>query len=103
MNNPIVISLPHCSNQLPHDFKDRLALTDAEILDSSDLGTKEIFGNLPAAFVMEASWSRLLVDLNRGEQDQGERGVMAKTDYMGRTVFRDGVAPDKACLRSLLE
>lgn len=103
MKHPIVISLPHCSNQLPHEFKDRLALTDAEILDSSDLGTKEIFGNLPAAFVMEAPWSRLLVDLNRGEQDQGERGVVPKKDYMGRAVFRDGAAPDSACIRSLVE
>jgi N-formylglutamate amidohydrolase len=80
-----------------------LALTDAEILDSSDLGTKEIFGNLPAAFVMDAPWSRLLVDLNREGQDQGERGVVPKRDYMGRAVFRDGAAPDGACIRSLVE
>jgi N-formylglutamate amidohydrolase len=80
-----------------------LALTDAEILDSSDLGTKEIFGNIPAAFVIETPWSRLLVDLNRGGRDQGERGVIPKKDYMGRAVFRNGAAPDSACIRSLIE
>lgn len=103
MKNPVVISLPHCSNRLPHEFRDRLALTDAEILDSTDLGTKEIFGNLPAALVMEAPWSRLLVDLNREGQDQGERGVVPKRDYMGRTVFREGASPDRACIRLLVE
>jgi len=103
MKNPIVISLPHCSNRLPHEFRDRLALTDAEILDSTDLGTKEIFGNFPAALVLEAPWSRLLVDLNRGGQDQGERGVVPKRDYMDRAVFREGAEPDRACIRSLVE
>lgn len=103
MKPALVISLPHCSNRLPHDFRERIALADAEILDSTDLGTKEIFGSLPVAFVMEASWSRLLVDLNREGQDHGERGVVSKRDYMGRAVFRDGSAPDSAYIRSMVE
>jgi N-formylglutamate amidohydrolase len=103
MKHAIVISLPHCSNRLPPEYRSRLALSDTEILDSTDLGTKEIFGRLPGAFVMAATWSRLLVDLNRGGEELGERGVVPSLDYMGRTVFQDGAIPDSAHIRSLVE
>ena len=43
------------------------------------------------------------MDLNRGVQDQEERGVVPKRDYMDRAVFREGAEPDRACIRSLVE
>jgi N-formylglutamate amidohydrolase len=47
MNLPFVISLPHCSSRIPKEVMSALALTHEEIMESTDLGTKEIFGAMP--------------------------------------------------------
>lgn len=90
---PFVISAPHCSNRIPPDVRKSLALTDLEIEESTDIGTKEIFGALPAMGVCCAPWSRLAVDLNRSPDQRDRKGVVAHVDYNGRTIYREGNFP----------
>ncbi|MBW2615759.1 MAG: N-formylglutamate amidohydrolase, partial [Deltaproteobacteria bacterium] len=92
---PFIISLPHCSNRVPEEIRPTLALSDKQIEESTDMGTKEIFGSIPAKAVVSARWSRLLVDLNRGPDQRDAKGVIALKDYHGRVIYREGCIPDK--------
>ena len=96
MKLPFLMSIPHCSGRVPDQVRPTLALTDAEIADSVDWGTKEIFGFLSAEEVLCAQWSRLVVDLNRDPERRDTKGVIAGIDYFGRPVYRPGMAPDKS-------
>ena len=92
---PFVISLPHCSGRVPEDMRPTLRLSDEQIAESTDMGTKEIFGSIPAHAVVRSRWSRLVVDLNRGLHQRGSKGIVALKDYHGRAVYRNDCAPDK--------
>lgn len=92
---PFVISAPHCSNRIPPEIRRSLALSDLEIEESTDIGTREIFGTLPASFSICASWSRLVVDLNRAPGQRDPKGVVAHVDYGGRRVYKPGALPDE--------
>jgi N-formylglutamate amidohydrolase len=70
-----------------------MALSDLEILESTDIGTRELFGQIPARDVLCAQWNRLLVDLNRAPHERGPKGLVALVDYEGRTVYRPGGNP----------
>lgn len=91
---PIVISLPHASGCVPESLRPGLALSDAEIMESIDTGTEEIFGALPARHVIRAEWSRLVADLNRGPDERGRNGVIPSVDYSGRPVYGDAFTID---------
>ncbi|MEW6669353.1 MAG: N-formylglutamate amidohydrolase [Thermodesulfobacteriota bacterium] len=93
---PFVFSLPHCSSRIPPEIRRGLALSEDEIEESTDVGTAEVFGTLPAVAVLCASWSRLTVDLNRHPAQRDRKGIVALTDYGGRDVFRPGSIPDEA-------
>ena len=95
MKLPFVISLPHCSGLIPPEAREAVALSDEEIYESTDVGTREIFGLLPAKLVLSAPWSRIYVDLNRGVHQRGRRGVFARVDYYGRPIYREGFFPDQ--------
>lgn len=96
MKLPFVLSIPHCSEAVPPELRPDLALTDREITESVDFGTREIFSTLNAHHVITAPWSRLTVDLNRNPDDHGEKGIVALRDYHGRRVFKNGKAPTDA-------
>lgn len=95
MRLPFVISVPHCSGRVPDRVKPALALSDAEIADSIDWGTREIFGFLEAGDVLCAQWSRVVVDLNRDPERRDFKGVMAQIDYSGRIIYHSGMVPDQ--------
>jgi N-formylglutamate deformylase len=92
---PFVLSLPHCSNRIPAELRGDLALNEVETEESTDVGTAEIFGTLPAAAVLWASWSRLAVDLNRNPAQRDRKGIVALIDYGGRKVFRPDSLPNE--------
>ena len=95
MKLPFVISIPHCSGRIPDAMKPALALSDDEIADSIDLGTREIFGSLEAGAVLCSEWSRLVVDLNRDPGRRDCRGVIARIDYFGRSIYHANAVPDE--------
>ena len=99
---PFILSLPHCSDTVPDDFRPRLALDQHAIKQSRDHGTSEVFGDLPAREVVRARVSRLVSDLNRREDDLGPKGVVASLDYCQRDIFRPGRKPDPAMVRELI-
>jgi len=100
---PFVISLPHCAVNVPRWLEDRLALDHREILESVDMGSEEVFGDLPARQVIKAEFSRLVVDLNRDADASGGKGVIAKTDYNGRRIYLPGKDPDPDQREKLLD
>jgi N-formylglutamate deformylase len=95
MKYPFIISLPHCSKQVPEEVRPTLALNNKEIWESTDRGTKEIFGSIPAKKIIFARWSRLVVDLNRSPTQQSAKGVIPQVDYHGRFIYRSGCLPDE--------
>ena len=96
MQLPFVLSIPHCGSEMPPEIRSDVVLTDREIVESVDFGTREIFGSLKALHAIQARWSRLVVDLNRNPSDFGAKGVVALKDYHGREVFLPGKAPTRA-------
>jgi N-formylglutamate deformylase len=95
MTLPIVLSIPHCGNKVPDDLAGDLALSPAQVAESEDSGTREVFGSMPVLACQAAQWSRLLIDLNRSADDLGPKGVIASADYFGRAVFKPGREPDR--------
>jgi N-formylglutamate deformylase len=95
MKYPFIISLPHCSRQVPEVIKPTLALNNNEIWESTDRGTKEIFGSIPATKIIFARWNRLVVDLNRNPSRRDSKGVVPHVDYHSRSIYRSGYIPDE--------
>ncbi len=95
MNLPFVISLPHCSGKIPESIRSSILLTQSETVDAIDLGTQEIFGDMPAEMVIGAKWSRLVVDLNRPPEQRDAKGPVALVDYQGRSIFKPEAIPDE--------
>jgi len=92
---PFVISIPHCSERIPERIRADLALSNNEISDSIDLGTREIFGSLEAGDILYSEWSRLVVDLNRDPERRDHKGVIARIDYFGRSIYHANAVPDE--------
>ena len=95
MRLPFVISVPHCSGRIPERIRADLALSNDEIADSIDVGTREIFGTLDAGDILCSEWSRLVVDLNRDPERRDHKGVIARVDYFGRSIYHANAGPDE--------
>lgn len=65
---PILVSLPHCSDHIPHDIRDSVALSEMDLRNHCDLYTSQIF-DIPETFQVKASFSRLVCDPNRSVDD----------------------------------
>lgn len=70
-------------------------LSDAQIMESVDIGTKEIFDSLPVEIIISADYNRLTVDLNRNYIKSDSKGIIALVDYHGRNIFYPKSIPDK--------
>ena len=95
MKLPFVISVPHCSGRIPERMRADLALSNDEIADSIDFGTREIFGTLDARDILCSKWSRLVVDLSRDPERRDHKGVIARIDYFGRSIYHENGVPDE--------
>ncbi len=100
---PFIISLPHCSALIPEKIQQSIMLSDAQILESVDIGTKEIFDSLPVEIIISADYNRLTVDLNRNYIKSDSRGVIALVDYHGRNIFYPESIPDKTETKNRIE
>lgn len=95
MKLPFVMSLPHCSDEIPERIRQAMVLTRKEMVDAVDLGTREIFGCMPAEQILCAKWSRLVVDLNRPPHQRDAKGPVALMDYHGRSIYSPDAIPDE--------
>ncbi len=102
MKLPFVIALPHCSGEIPERIRPAIALTQAEMGDAIDVGTREIFGCLPAERILCAQWSRLVVDLNRSPHQRDAKGPVALVDYHGRAVYTPHAIPNEKGIKDRL-
>jgi N-formylglutamate amidohydrolase len=93
MRLPFVVSVPHGSFQIPEDIRDSMALTQREILESTDLGAREVFTQLPVTVALWSRWSRLVVDLNRDFRQRDPKGVVPEVDYYGRDIYQEDCRP----------
>lgn len=93
MRLPFLFSLSHNSDRIPDPIRPSIALSSQEIWESTDVGTDEIFGALPALEIVRAQWCRVVVDLNRSVHQKDSRGVIPRVDYQGRPVYRDRMVP----------
>lgn len=89
------MSVPHCSHQIPEEIRSSFTLTEREVLESTDMGTRELFAALPTRVALWARWSRLVVDLNRGPTQRGPKGVVPEVDYYKREIYKDDYRPDE--------
>ena len=94
MRLPFAVSVPHASFQVPEEISPTLAFTQRDIMESTDLGTREIFTSLPVMVALWSRWSRFVVDLNRDSEERGPRGVVPIKDNHGRNVYKEGGLPD---------
>jgi len=92
---PFVISVPHCSGRIPEGIRADFVLSNDKIADSIDLGAREIFATLDAEDILCSQWSRLVVDLNRDPVRRDHKGVIARIDYFGRSIYHENGAPDE--------
>lgn len=74
----VILHIPHDSSLIPAQERSRLILNDAElraeILSMTDHRTFAFFaGDIPAEQVVRAEYSRLVVDVERFENDEEER------------------------------
>ena len=95
MRLPFAISVPHGSFLIPGNIRSSMALSQREILESTDLGTREIFTQLPVMVTLWARWSRLVVDLNRDFRQRDPRGVVPEVDYYGRNIYKENDRPEE--------
>ena len=95
MRLPFAISVPHGSFLIPGNVRSSMALTQREILESTDLGTREIFTQLPVIVTLWSRWSRLVVDLNRDFRQRDPRGVVPEVDYYGRNIYKENDRPEE--------
>jgi N-formylglutamate deformylase len=96
MRLPFVISVPHGSFQIPGDIRNSMALTQREILESTDLGAREVFTQLPVTVALWSRWSRLVVDLNRDSTQRDPKGVVPQIDYYGRDIYMEDTRPEES-------
>lgn len=92
---PVVLSLPHGGLEAPAQITAAWAVEVGQVRAEADLGTPEVFGDLPALAVVQARHSRLVVDLNRRADDAGEGGVIPLLTYPDRReIHLPGRRPD---------
>jgi N-formylglutamate deformylase len=103
--HPILVSIPHASSKIPDEVADLVALTPDDVLGYTDLYTDQIF-NIDNVPIVEAKFSRVIVDPNRAPDDiskehkQAAEGVIVHTTWDGKNVYHE--EPSEQLVNSLI-
>ena len=104
MSLPLLILTPHSSGQLPaqvihqmlgeavYDTQAREALQRRIFLDGDPY--TELLFLVPGARILNAPWSRFVVDLNRERLDTSGNGVVKRTGFDLQALYSDGTELD---------
>jgi N-formylglutamate deformylase len=103
---PFLISVPHGGTEVPPELADRIRLTPDELRYYSDPGTTVLYDYRERVQgYIEASVSRVLVDLNRPPYYLPPRhtdGVVKMVTPDGMPIWNEGSAPDLPGIHRLL-
>src|SRR3989338_3055000 len=86
----ILISIPHCSTEIPLPLRQRVLFNELQLKRETDLLTDQLF-DIQEMPTVKASFSRYVVDLNRSRDAEGEKGVIVTTDFDNRPIYSAGV------------
>jgi N-formylglutamate deformylase len=103
---PFLISVPHGGTEVPPELADRIRLTPDDLRYYSDPGTPALYDYREGVQgFIEASVSRVLVDLNRPPYYLPPRhtdGVVKTVTPDGMAIWKEGSAPDLPGIHRLL-
>lgn len=107
---PLLVSVPHDGTAVPGDIATRLTDAARRVPDTDWHIARlyEIARELGASMI-EPTYSRYVVDLNRSEDDvslypgQNTTGLCPIVRFTGEPVYRDGEAPDESEVRVRVE
>jgi N-formylglutamate deformylase len=103
---PFLISVPHGGMEVPEEIRDRILLTEQDLLYYCDPATRILFDfkERVEAF-LDTSLSRMVVDLNRPPlplPGKDPDGIIKLRTVDGKDVYRPGQFPDMALAHRLL-
>jgi len=99
--SPLLVSIPHLGTELPEAIAARLSPA-ARALPDTDWHLDRLYDFLDEldASVLQASYSRYVIDLNRPPDDESlypgrtTTGLVPLETFFGEPVYRAGVQPD---------
>ena len=107
---PLLLSIPHAGTELPDELAGRYTASAAARADTDwHLAKLYAFAGEMGASVLEARWSRYLIDLNRPPEDtnlypgQDTTGLCPVDTFARERLYRPGMAPDAAEVRRRLD
>ena len=107
---PLLISVPHNGTEVPDEIAERLT-DDARRVPDTDWHVARLyaFARELGASMIAPRHSRYVIDLNRPEDDvslypgQNTTGLCPVVRFTGDPVYREGMAPDEAEIRSRVD
>jgi len=109
-DQPLLISIPHMGTHLPAEIAGRLTPA-ADLLADTDWHLEQLyaFAEELGATVLQANYSRYVIDLNRPPGDESLYPGQATTSlcptetFPGASIYQDGQAPDPQEIAARLE
>ncbi|OQP86713.1 N-formylglutamate deformylase [Rhizobium rhizosphaerae] len=101
-SSPVILGLPHTGTHVPPEIWDRLNDEGRRLADTDWHIHRLYDGLLPEATTVRATFHRYVIDANRGPEDeslypgQNTTGLISRTDFDGRPIWKEGAAPDAA-------
>ena len=101
-NGPVILGQPHGGIFLPPELTKRLNARGLALSDTDWHINRLYDGLLPAATVVQATFSRYVIDANRDPSGaslypgQNTTGLCPTTDFEGKTIYHKGEEPDEA-------
>lgn len=99
-SSPVVLGLPHTGTWLPPEVRQALNRRGLVLADT-DWHVEALYeGLLPQATVVRCQVHRYAIDVNRDPEGeslypgQNTTGLCPETDFDGKPIYREGMAPD---------
>lgn len=104
--SPIILAMPHGGTHIPHEIAVHMNETGRAIADTDWHIDRLYEGLLPAATRVKATFSRYVIDANRGPEDlslypgQNTTGLCPITDFDGQPIYLAGQEPDEQAIQA---
>lgn len=101
-DSPVILGMPHTGTEVPVAILATFNETGRALADTDWHIDRLYDGLAPNATVVRATFHRYVIDANRDPSGdslypgQNTTGLCPMTDFDGRPIYRDGMAPDDA-------